>query len=169
MFIPASSHSAAARSDQETREGGNAEADNLEAIEDSLDAADLENSPEASANASEVELACPLALRFPDDFRRSRRDKSPATIDNLDARRDSLRWKSLPKSGRCDDKHTMNFHSKGFGEYVDAFGESADRKVAAIRGGWQLDPLAGEGGECLYEQSPAGLFKLLGCVRTSVS
>lgn len=63
----------------------------------------------------------------------------------------------------------MNFHSKGFGEYVEAIAESAGQKVAAIRGGWQLDALAGAGGECLYKQLPKGRLKLLGCVRTSVS
>ena len=169
MFIPASSHRTSAKPDQSARQEGDLEADNLEAIADSADFADRNNPPEASANADEIELACRLALRFSDDFRRIREGRSVGSVDNLDARLKSLRWKSLPKSGRCDAKHSMNFHSKGFGEYVEAVAESADRKLAAIRGGWQLDPLAGAGGECLYEQLPAGRLKLLGCVRTSVS
>lgn len=167
MFISAASHGAVTESDQETRGAASVEADNLAAAAESVDIAD--RSPKASANDRDVKLACRLALRFSDDFRRGRSDDSSLAVENVDGRLKSLTWKSLPESGRCDDKHTMNFHSKGFGEFVLAFAESADRKVVAIRGGWQLAPLAGAGGECLYERLSEDRFQLVACVQTFVS
>ena len=169
MFIPAPSHGAAIKSDQQARGAGSTEADSLEAISGSADVADRDNLSKAAANARDVKLACRLALRFSEDFRGGSIDNSSMSVEDVDERLKPLRWKSLPESGRCDDKHTMKFHSKEFGKYVLALAESVDRKVVAIRGGWQLAPLAGAGGECLYERLSEDRYQLLGCVQTFVS
>lgn len=143
------------------------QADELEALADAATSNDA-SEVMPPATAQDIVLACRLAPGFIAAFESGRRKVTTRQRDAMFDLLKKMPWKTLPARARCGSKGIITFQPRGFGEFVTAIARSTDGRRIAIRGGSQLAPLAGFGGECLYERGAARL-ELRGCVQSYIS
>jgi len=78
-----------------------------------------------------------------------------------------MSWKALPATVTCGGVRTV-LKPAGFGEFVTEVAQASGGQVVALRGGAQLGPLAGAGGECIYRRTPRG-YAVEVCVQSWIS
>lgn len=81
--------------------------------------------------------------------------------------RETLVWKPLPAVLHCPGGR-RHVRPRGFADFLDGFGLSADGRRAAISGGFQYAPLMGGGGDCYFERTGNG-WRRIGCIETWAS
>jgi hypothetical protein len=112
-------------------------------------------------------IACELTRGLGMGFGGVGWEQDGEAVERLSGWRETLVWKALPAQLPCPGGR-RHLHTRGFGDYLNGFGLSADGRRAAISGGFQYAPLLGGSGDCYFERTGSE-WRRIGCIETGAS